>query len=60
MKEFKGTGNDFKTATQGLKDRKKHIKKITTGSSNLDDLLGGGVETKAITEIYGEYRTGKT
>jgi RecA/RadA recombinase len=26
----------------------------------VDELLGGGVETKAITEIFGEWRTGKT
>jgi RecA/RadA recombinase len=23
-------------------------------------VLGGGIETKALTEIYGEFRTGKT
>jgi len=26
----------------------------------LDQLLGGGVETGSITEIFGEFRTGKT
>lgn len=34
--------------------------RISTGSAALDNLLGGGVETKALTEIYGEYRCGKT
>lgn len=34
--------------------------KITTGSSELDSLLGGGIETMSITEIFGEFRTGKT
>ena len=33
---------------------------ITTGSSELDKLLGGGMETGAITELFGEFRTGKT
>lgn len=33
---------------------------ITTGSKNLDQLLGGGIETGAITELFGEFRTGKT
>ena len=34
---------------------------ITTGSKNLDNLLGGkGVETKAITEAFGAYGSGKT
>jgi RecA/RadA recombinase len=34
--------------------------RISTGSAALDNLLGGGIETKALTEIYGEYRCGKT
>ena len=33
---------------------------MTTGSQNLDDLLGGGIEPGALTELFGEYRTGKT
>jgi len=34
---------------------------ITTGSKNLDGLLGGrGIETKAITEAFGAYGSGKT
>lgn len=36
--------------------RQREIIKITTGSEALDELLGGGFETKAITEIFGEYR----
>jgi len=49
----------FKTALE-LKMERANIKKITTGSKNLDALLGGGVETKTITEFFGEYGTGKT
>jgi DNA repair protein RAD51 len=30
------------------------------GSTDLDNLLGGGIETGSITEIFGEFRTGKT
>ncbi|MFX1497585.1 MAG: DNA repair and recombination protein RadA [Promethearchaeota archaeon] len=41
-------------------EKRKLLKKIMTGSQNLDDLLGGGIETEAVTELYGEYRTGKT
>uniref|UniRef100_A0A668ASV2 Meiotic recombination protein n=1 Tax=Myripristis murdjan TaxID=586833 RepID=A0A668ASV2_9TELE len=33
---------------------------ITTGSLEFDKLLGGGVESMAITEAFGEFRTGKT
>jgi len=41
--------------------KREDIKTITTGSKNLNNLLGGkGVETKAITEAYGAYGSGKT
>jgi len=32
----------------------------TTGSKRLDEILGGGVETQALTELIGKYGTGKT
>ncbi len=41
-------------------ERRKKIKKLSTGSSALDTLLGGGIETQSITEAFGEFRTGKT
>ncbi len=41
-------------------ERRKNIYKISTGSKNLDDLLGGGVETCAITEAYGRFGSSKT
>lgn len=34
--------------------------RITTGSRELDAILGGGVETGTITEVFGEGRSGKT
>lgn len=37
-----------------------HVVHISTGSKSFDELLGGGIETKAITEIFGEFRCGKT
>jgi DNA repair protein RadA len=49
----------FITANQIYEKRKSECR-ITTGSKNLDELLGGGIETRAITELYGEYGTGKT
>ena len=49
----------FKTALD-VKRERLTISKITTGSKSLDDLLGGGVETRTITEFYGEYGSGKT
>lgn len=41
-------------------ERRKSVKKITTGSKDLNELLGGGVETQAITEFFGEFGSGKT
>ena len=42
-----------------LEERKK-ITRITSGSKELDMLLGGGFESNSITELFGEFRTGKT
>jgi len=41
-------------------ERRKSVKKITTGSKDLDELLGGGIETQSITEFFGEFGSGKT
>lgn len=49
----------FETADDILKKRSK-ISKITTGSASLDALLGGGVETQAITEAHGSFGSGKS
>ncbi|MEW6603425.1 MAG: DNA repair and recombination protein RadA [Thermoproteota archaeon] len=38
----------------------KGRERISTGSKSFDDLLGGGMETRAVTEVYGEFGTGKT
>jgi len=43
-----------------LLERRKNIERITTGSKTFDELIGGGVETQSITEVYGEYGCGKT
>src|SRR3989344_2719582 len=49
----------FETGEEILKKREQVIK-ITTGSKAFDDMLGGGIETGAITEVYGAYGSGKT
>ena len=41
-------------------EKRKNVAKLTTGSRSLDDLLGGGLETKSITELFGEFGSGKT
>ena len=42
-------------------EKRKEVFFISTGSRNLDQLLGGkGVETKSITECYGAFGSGKS
>jgi DNA repair protein RadA len=41
-------------------EKRKLMNKLSTGSENFDELLGGGIEPGAVTEVFGEYRTGKT
>ncbi len=43
-----------------LAQLKTNIGRITTGSKALDKLIGGGVETQAITEFFGEFGSGKS
>ncbi|CAG9854770.1 unnamed protein product [Phyllotreta striolata] len=40
--------------------KRSELIQLTTGSKELDNLLRGGIETGSITEIFGEFRTGKT
>jgi DNA repair protein RadA len=39
---------------------RQNVLRLTTGSSMLDKLLGGGIESQSITEFYGEYGSGKS
>ena len=59
LEEFEIIDKSFITATELYKKR-LNIERISTGLKNLDELLGGGIETGAITEIYGEFGSGKT
>jgi DNA repair protein RadA len=52
-------GPDFKTGYE-IYEQRLQLKRVTTGSENLNDLLGGGLETNSVTEVYGAYRSGKT
>ncbi|XP_064406322.1 meiotic recombination protein DMC1/LIM15 homolog [Halichondria panicea] len=49
----------FQTALE-YSDKRKMVFKVSTGSGELDKLLGGGIESMSITEVFGEFRTGKT
>lgn len=44
----------FTTATE-IHSRRSELVHITTGSTGLDTILGGGIETGAITELYGKF-----
>jgi DNA repair protein RAD51 len=49
----------FTSAVSYIQSRKEIIM-LTTGAREFDKLLGGGFETGSITELFGEFRTGKT
>ncbi|VVC00134.1 DNA repair and recombination protein RadA [uncultured archaeon] len=49
----------YETAAE-LAEKRKLVGRLTTGSKEVDKLLGGGIETQSITEIYGKYASGKT
>lgn len=51
--------SDFVTAKQ-LWDRREKLLRLSFGSNNINKLLGGGLESQAITEFVGEYGTGKS
>ncbi|CAG8438381.1 recombinase rad51 [Rhizophagus irregularis] len=56
---FKMAPMGFLSATE-IQAKRRDTLYITTGSKELDKLLGGGIETGSITEIFGEFRTGKS
>ena len=50
---------DFETAFDVL-ERRKEVGRITTGSEGINDLIGGGIETQSLTEVFGEFGSGKS
>ena len=54
-----GSCAGFCTALQHSVNR-RNVFRLSTGSMELNKLLGGGLESMAITEVFGEFRTGKT
>jgi len=40
--------------------RRQEIGRITTSSKELDELIGGGVETQSVTEFFGRFGSGKS
>ncbi len=45
---------------EDLLKKRLEVVKISTGSKALDTMFGGGIETGAVTEVYGAYGSGKT
>ena len=43
-----------------LLERRKNILKVSTNSKALNSIFGGGLESGAITEVYGEFGSGKS
>ena len=50
---------DFETAYDVM-ERRKDIGHITVGSEAFDELIGGCIETQSITEVFGEFGSGKS
>ena len=51
--------NEFSTADEVLEKRNR-LTRYAIGSEDFDDLLDGGFETQAITELVGEFGSGKS
>ncbi len=51
--------DEFKTGNE-LYEKRQQVGKISTGSKTFDELLGGGFESQAIIELFGEFGSGKT
>jgi len=51
--------DNFKTGKE-LLEKRSEVGRLTTGSKILDELLGGGFETQAIIELFGEFGSAKT
>lgn len=49
--------SEFVVAT---KDSRKNVYRLKTGSTELDNLFKGGIESQAITEFYGEFGSSKS
>ncbi|CAM9296767.1 unnamed protein product [Chrysoparadoxa australica] len=49
----------FLTGLDVMRNRTAVVK-VSTGAKEVDEILGGGIETQSITEFFGEFRTGKT
>jgi len=59
LTEHRVLADEFSTADKVLEKRNK-LTRYATGSDSFDDLLNRGFETQAITELVGEFGSGKS
>lgn len=55
-----GTRDSGFITCSALLEKMKSRVRLSTGATDLDQMLGGGVESCSITELFGEFRCGKT
>lgn len=55
----KAQSGGWVTGTE-VAQKRSQVFRVATGSTALNDILGGGIESGSITEISGEFRCGKT
>jgi DNA repair protein RadA len=60
IKAARDTMNMGFESGEEIMEKRKSIIKIMTNSKALDSLFGGGIESGAITECYGEFGSGKS
>ncbi|KAH8601987.1 Rad51-domain-containing protein [Bisporella sp. PMI_857] len=58
-KKMMPSASGFVTAAE-LGEKRKRCIRISTGSKQLDAALNGGFQTMSVSEVYGEFRCGKT
>ena len=56
----KMTSIDRFISADKVMERRESVGHITSGSKNLDELIGGGFETQAVMEVFGEFGSGKS
>lgn len=59
LRKRKALLNEFCTMDE-VSDKRKEVLKVVTGSKDFDTLLFGGIETMALTEVFGEFGAGKS
>ncbi|MDR0900631.1 MAG: DNA repair and recombination protein RadA [Methanobrevibacter sp.] len=50
---------DFETAYDVM-ERRRDVGRLNVGSEAFNELIGGGIETQSITEVFGEFGSGKS